>query len=372
MANKIRILFGVTYQSHTELGLDEMYGLQELGYTCEHFEYGGKKEARSSLGRLVVLLQNAFGLLIKTYRFKPDCIYFNSRLEFIGSTRDFLTILLIKMFYYRRLFFMIKSHGSDLEVLESRKFFYSRIVFPFLKRNVIAWLFLSNEEVSWIKSRKLMNQGQVFLTKNIVRIEKFQTDPDFRRKLGISPDHKILLFVGRLIEEKGIHYVIDAFAEIRKLHQQVVLIVIGDGEEFVKVQNRIQELDMADSVITTGWVDEKTAAYYTSNSDLLVFPTFFPEGFSMVLFNSLAAGLSVVTTPIRAAIDYLKEPDNCLWVEPRSAISVKNSVDRLLKDEPLMQRMRANNKEKAHLFTRQVVAGELAAVVESCCQSTIK
>lgn len=364
MAIPPRILFGIITKSHTELALDEMYGLQDLGYLCDQFEYGAKKKINSKIGRFYIVLANAIKLLLKTYKFKPNFIYLNSRLEFVASTRDFITILIIKTFYPRKIHFLLKSHGSNLEVLNTKKILYSKIVFPFLKSHIRGWLFLSTEELKWIISNELIDENKLFLSKNIVRIEKFKNERGFRNDLSIPNDCKILLFVGRLIKEKGIHYIIDAFAEIKEKNK-VMLIIVGDGEELQDIKEKIELLDIKREVILTGWVDEEKAAYYTSNCDLLIFPTFCSEGFPMALFNSLAAGLSIVTTPTRAAIDYLQEPENCLWVEPRSSVSIISAVSKLLTDEHLMQQMRANNKVKSHLFKKSIVAEELSSILAS-------
>jgi glycosyltransferase involved in cell wall biosynthesis len=350
--------------SHTEITLDEMTGLQKLNYICDKFEYGANKKYTSIFHRSYILLLNAFKLLIKAYKFKPDYIYINSRLEFIGSARDFATILFIKIFYFTKIHFVIKSHGSDLEVLQTKKFFFRKIVFPFLKRYVSAWLFLSNEELEWIVSNNLIEERKLFRTKNIVRIEKFKIDQNFRNKFSIPEDYKILLFVGRIIKQKGIHDVIDAYARI-KVKNKVILIIVGDGEELDAIKEKIENLNIKNDVIVIGWVDEEQATYFTSNSDILIFPTYFPEGFPMALFNSVGAGLSIVTTPLRAALDYLKEPRNCLWVQPESSNSIESAVNRLLNDSNLMNEMRQNNKEDALLFTKDPVSKELSSILNS-------
>lgn len=362
MFNQPRVLFGITTKSHTELALDEMYGLQNLGYTCDQFEYGAKKEIKSKIGRFYILLLNAIKLLIKTHKFKPDFIYLNSRLEFVAGTRDFITIFLLRILYFKKIHFLVKSHGSDLEVLKTKRIFYSRIVFPFLKKNISGWLFLSTEELKWILSNKLIDENKIFLSKNIVRFEKFKTLNGFKEKFHIPDEYKIVLYIGRLIEQKGIHFVIDAFAEINKRYK-VILIIVGDGEELQSIKTKINYLNIQKNIIMTGWVDEEEASYYISHSDLLIFPTFFPEGFPMVLFNSLAAGLSIITTPTRAATDYLTEPENCLWVEPQSVTSIVSAVDTLFNNDELMHVMRENNKKKARLFTKGLVAEELSSIL---------
>ena len=364
MAKQIRILFGITTKSHIEIALDEMYGLQDIGYTCDEFEFGGKKDYKSAIARLYVLLLNTFKLLIKTYQFKPNFIYLNSRLEFLGSARDFITILIIKIFYYKKVHFLIKSHGSDLEVLITKKIFYKLIVFPFLNNYVSGWLFLSTEELNWVATNNLLNANKLFLAKNIVRLEKFKVDNEFKEKLNIPKDRTILLFAGRLIKEKGIHYILDAYVEIREQFK-VFLIIVGDGEELVAVTQKIEKLNLKNDVLLTGWIDEAKVAHFTSNSDVLIFPTFFPEGFPMALFNSLAAGLSIITTQVRAAYDYLEEPKNCLWVEPRSSLSITKALEKLLINTDLMKYMRINNMQKVHLFTKEVVSQELLAILIS-------
>lgn len=366
MNNRTRILFGIITKSHTELALDDMYGLQELGYECGQFEYGAKKNISSKIGRFTVLLLNALRLLFKAYKFKPDFIFLNSRLEYVAGTRDFITILILKCFYSRKIHFLIKSHGSDLEVLQTDKKLYSKIVFPYLKRSVSGWLFLSTDEINYINKYRLLPNDRLFLVKNIVRIEKFKKDESFKKSLNIPHDYKTALYVGRLLEEKGIHFVVEAFAQAVKNHK-LILIVVGDGEESEAIKQKIRLLKLENKVKLTGWVDESEAAYYTSNSDLLIFPTFFPEGFPMVLFNSLAAGLPVITTPTRAALDYLKEPDNCLWVTPKNSESVAQAIDRILASPDLLKKMEVNNKMKAKLFTKSVVARELSSIL-SCIE----
>ena len=364
MNKNTRILFGITTKSHIEIALDEMYGLQDMGYTCSCFEYGGKKNINSAFARLVILIYNAFRLMIKTYQFKPDYIYLNSRVELTGSLRDFITIVILKLFYYKEICIVLKSHGSNLEALQNNSFLYKKLIFPFLKNQVRAWLFLSTEEVEFITANNLLDHQKIFLSKNIVRVNKFKIDEEFKAKHNIPSDYKILLFAGRIVKEKGLDHVVEAFAEIKKLFK-VVLIIVGDGDAFALIKKNIENLSLKNDIIITGWVDETTSTYFTSNSDVLIYPTFAPEGLPMSLFNSLAAGLSVITTPIRAANDYLEEPKNCLWVAPRSSTSIIIALKKLLSNEPLMKQMQINNKLKAQLFAQVIVCKELSSILNS-------
>ncbi len=364
MQNRGRLLFGITTFSHTELGLSEMHGLCDLGYACEVFDYGARKNFDSIPARAYIILLNSLKLLVKAYKFKPNYIYLNSRLDYKAPFRDFITILIIKLFYFNRVFFLIKLHGSELEVLQTRKIFYKKVVFPFLKRYVDGWLFLSNEELKWVVSNNLLNKNKLFLTKNIVRTAGTQNDPDFRDNFNIPLDHKILLFAGRMIKQKGVHDIIDAFENFSKKNK-AILIMVGDGEEFENLKSRIEFLKIENLVRLPGWVDEEKVAYFTVNSDILIFPTYFPEGFSMALFNAVGAGLSIITTPIRAASDYLKEPENCLWVQPKSGKSIETALSLLFDNPNLMLEMKRNNKQLSLQFSKSQVAKELSFMLEA-------
>lgn len=364
MMQKPRILFSMPTKHHVEIAADEMDGLQNMGYVCSSFPYAAKQGVDSKFGRIRVIIQNALNLVKIAKRFNPDVIYLNSRLEVLAGMRDFLTVLIFKTIYSKKVRFVIKSHGSDIPVLSSRQFIMSRIILPYLKRQIDAWLFLSTQERDEVVQTNYFNSQNIFVTKNIVRNTQFKIDSRFKERLNIPPDHKVLLFVGRIIREKGIFEVIDAFAMLLKKHK-AVLIINGDGADFSDIKKAIEDYGITNKVICTGFIPEQDVVQYYANSDILVFPTFFPEGFPMALFNAIAAGLSIVTTKIRAASDYLSEPQNCLWVEPQDSKSVYNAVDALLQSDEIMAAMRDNNIETAVMFSREQVCAELAKTVET-------
>ncbi len=360
----LKILFSIPTKHHVEIALDELEGLQDQGYLCSSFPYAAKEGYNSSIGKLYIIIKNAINLVRIAYGFKPDVVYLNSRLEVLAGTRDFITISIFRLFYYQKVKFLIKSHGSDIDVIHHKGFMMSKVVLPFLKKQVSGWLFLSTEERDKVKELHYFKENRIFVTKNIVRIHQFEKDPLFKSRLNIPEDQQVLLFVGRIISEKGIFDVIDAFSVIHKSHA-ATLIIVGDGADFTDVKDRIKALNLSDKVVFTGFIPEQDVVAFYANSDVLVFPTYFPEGFPMALFNSVAAGLSIVTTPIRAATDFLSEPENCLWAEPQNSGSVANLLKKLLSSNSLRLEMSRNNLKKAVLFGKDQVAKELAQTIET-------
>ncbi len=361
--DKPKILFSIPTKHHVEIAVDELEGLKHLGYDCEQFAYAAKGGVNSSLGRIIVIIKNALNLVKIANEFRPDIIYFNSRVETLAGIRDFITILMVKMLCPRKLIFIIKSHGSDLDVLSDPKGVMKNMILPFLKRNISAWLFLSEEEKAEVQNIDFFDEKRIFVTKNIVRKEQFIVDPEFKEQLNIKVESRILLFVGRLIKEKGIYEVMEAFERMRK-EQELTLVIVGDGNEYEPLQQLVKTKDLK-SVVFTGFIPEQEVVNYYANADILVFPTYFPEGFPMALFNAVAAGLSIITTPIRAAKDYLTEPQHCIWVEARNSESVFKALSKLLQDNELMMSMSANNEIKADEFGIDKVSEELAQIIQT-------
>ena len=78
----------------------------------------------------------------------------------------------------------------------------------------------------------------------------------------------------------------------------------------------------------------------------------------MVIFNAVAHGLPIVTTKIRAAADYLSEPENCWWTKAKNAESLANRIVESFKNADLRRKMSENNKTLAENFTAEKIAPE--------------
>ncbi len=360
-----KILFSIPTRHHVEIALDELEGVRELGFVCEGFDYAAKEGVVSKAGRMSVIFQNAMGLVRIARRFKPDVIYFNSRLEKLAGVRDMITIAICRTFYKGKVKFVIKSHGSDIEVLEQTQGVWGKVIMPYLKSQISGWLFLSAEEQSKVIATGYLPAKNIFVAKNIVRNDQFEPLSNFKSKHHIPVDHVTLLFVGRTIEEKGVFEVMQAFGRIAKERADITLIIVGDGSSMPALKQLCGELQLDGRVVFTGFIPEQDVVAYYANCDILVFPTYFPEGFPMGLFNSVAAGMGIVTTPTRAATDHLTEPENCLWVQPKDLDSVYNAVSTLLQRPELLADMRQHNKAKGLAFSKEKVSAELAVTLRT-------
>ncbi|MBM7539781.1 glycosyltransferase [Amphibacillus cookii] len=106
-----------------------------------------------------------------------------------------------------------------------------------------------------------------------------------------SQNGKEILFVGRLVEQKGLSYLIEAFQMSLKTIPDLTLRIVGDGPLESSLKKEIKKLGMEDSVIFTGFSND-IKRYYL-NTNLTVLSSLF-EGFPNVLIESISLGTPVV------------------------------------------------------------------------------
>jgi len=354
-----KILVGIPPKNHIILAMDEVQGLENLGYSCDTIPYSRNQPKLNKLNKLLGVLSNAMGIIKRLYRANADILYLNSRFEPVATLRDFLTVLLIKLSYWKPLKIVIKTHGSSFDILTNESFLYDTVVIPFLTKYVDLWLFLSHQEKESIKNLNSALAEKVQVTANIVVKERSIASENFKTLYNIPNNKFNFFFAGRMVAAKGIFSIIRSIPNF-KYKDQCTFVFTGDGEDYTAFKQEIKELQLEENVVLTGFIPDKECDHFYANMDALVFPTYFDEGFPMALFKSVANGLPIITTKTRAAIDHLTEPENCLWVDGTSPDSVRGALARIFEDENLRFKMSENNTALGTNFSIEMVTSQMS------------
>ncbi len=286
---------------------------------------------------------------------RPDLVHLNTSLDRRALVRD-LTFALLTRRLGPRIF--LKWHGWETDLLH-RGAPWWRALGKLLLRSVDAVGTLSTLEAE--EFRRLPQAPRCFVVKNSIEPARYSQRVDLHAKLGLPGGTPLVLFISRLIFGKGLEDLVGGFPEVvarRGAH----LLVVGDGQRRRAAEEQVRMLRLQESVHFFGALREAEALPFYNGADVLVFPSTLREGFPMVLFQAVAAGLGVVTTRLRSAVEYLSEPDHCLFVEPNAPAAIACALDRLLGDRELLERMRANNRTLARRFERKAVAAEFERV----------
>lgn len=318
----------------------------------ETYVYGDKLSHTSSAQRVKRVLAAAFRLRSRLRSEDYDLLHLNSSFDGRALLRDVVTLAIIP----RRTKVFIKFHGSDGDLLKTQRPLLRRFVRRVLKRVDGIGLLSTEEKQNFVAAG--WPAGKLFVVKNVVQREFPARDEVFNARHGFSSSSPTLLFIGRFIPAKGLLDVIRACGLLRDKGFEFALFCVGDGPARAEAEAGAKTLALEDRVRFTGLVPEEATAEFYANCSLLVFPTYHYEGFPMSIFYAAAAGMPIITTRIRGAADYLKEQENCLWVEPRNPAMLAEKMALLLNNPTERFRMSEANRHLAREFGAEPVARE--------------
>jgi len=146
-------------------------------------------------------------------------------------------------------------------------------------------------------------------------------------KISLKYEEKnfYLLFLGRLVFDKGIVELINVFNDINKIHPQVKLILVGRYETDLDPLplNTVEEISNNSSVIYIDWTE--IVEYYMSIADCFIFPSH-REGFPNVLLQAGAMSLPVVCSNIAGNTDIIENNKTGLTFEKGDEVKMYNSI----------------------------------------------
>lgn len=177
----------------------------------------------------------------------------------------------------------------------------------------------------------------------------------FKLKHGIPLDRPVLLHVGRIAFEKNIDFLIDTFADARKLMPELILLITGEGPAKKDLEKKAHKLGLQGSIYFVGYLDrelELLACYQAG--DIFVFASR-TETQGLVLLEAMAMGLPVVSTAEMGTKDILL-PGKGAIVALEDKKDFAGKLIALAKDEQRLQAMSAEATEYAKSWSAAAMA----------------
>lgn len=180
--------------------------------------------------------------------------------------------------------------------------------------------------------------------------------PAARRCIGVAPQDRLVLYVGRFAPEKGLDRLLTAVACMKHYPHLRVMIVGGDGEDdpaHQRMRQLCRDTGIEERVTFAGRVDQIVLPQYYSAADLLVLPSVY-ESFGMVALEALACGTPVVATRVGATDDLIHQKANGRLAKSGSARSLADSIAEVL----------SQNGERPEVVRRSVWRYDWSRVAE--------
>ncbi|MEY4765237.1 MAG: hypothetical protein RI907_1910, partial [Pseudomonadota bacterium] len=149
-----------------------------------------------------------------------------------------------------------------------------------------------------------------------------------RAKFGIGPDEKLVIYVGRFVEAKGMRELIAAFQQMAGTDPKLRLALVGDGVMGEELMAMVAATGLKDRVYLPGGLPPEQVAEWIGASDVLTLPSW-SEGYPNVVVESVACGRPVVATDVGGTREILHD-DNGILTRPRDVASLVDGLTRAL------------------------------------------
>ena len=166
---------------------------------------------------------------------------------------------------------------------------------------------------------------------------------------GTTSDAKEIIFVGRLVERKGVRYLIEAFAHVKGTipHR---LIIIGDGPERADLEQRARDLDLQDRVIFTGRISDEELYRHYNQCSFIVLPAVYDakgdiEGLGVVLLEAMSYAKPAIASNAGGITDIMMDGDNGFLVPPGDVQALAHAVEQLATNNAIRERMGIRAKQ---------------------------
>jgi glycosyltransferase involved in cell wall biosynthesis len=187
--------------------------------------------------------------------------------------------------------------------------------------------------------------GRIYVAPNAVDNCRFATlaraarerEKECRADLGV-PD-RYFLFVGRLIREKGIFQLLEAYSRLEPtLRSDVGLVFVGEGPAKGELKSRAAKMQSG-CVVFPGFAQRDKLAGFYGLAEALVFPTL-SDPWGLVVNEAMACGIPIIATDVAGCVaDLVRDGDNGCVVPPRDVTKLQEAMSALARDHQLVRRM---------------------------------
>lgn len=340
MKNKTICIFSAQYLPH-------MGGV-------ERYTYNIAKECLKR-GHRVIVVTSANSALdaisveegIKVYRL-PSFQLMNGRLPILKYNRR-----------TRQLFNVLKNEQIDFCIVNTRFYFLSLSGMKFAYENHIplitvehgtAYLTFNNALLDFIErkyERAITRKGKKYC-QHYYAVSEFSRqwlkefgiegegvlynsiNPDDYKDIIVDPSDKLdgvtIAYTGRLIPEKGVSVLLEAFSILRKKYENIYLILVGEGP----LETQIKQYN-DDHIHYLGRKDNKDVIKILKNTDIFCLPSR-SEGFSTSILEAALTKCCIITTKRGGSVDLITDDRYGIIIEDNRLYFVKEALERVIKD----------------------------------------
>lgn len=256
----------------------------------------------------------------------------------------------------------------------------SRAVWNVHNRLVMRWVFENTKRVivltekykTLVSSEFKTNPEKIQVIPNGVD-DKIFNPRNYQTKSSRSEfsifEENVILFIGRLVKEKGVDYLLKAMQVVKRHTNDVILVIVGTGQHESYLRSLCQKLDLYRNVRFMGKLSDDDIPKILSSADLLVLPSL-TEGLPTVLLEAMAMEKPTVATDAGGNPEVVLNEKTGFVVERRNVTKMADAIISILSDKKRARSMgQLGRKLIVDKYSWEIVARKVLEVYEEALES---
>jgi glycosyltransferase involved in cell wall biosynthesis len=214
-----------------------------------------------------------------------------------------------------------------------------------LYKEFAGWIFSNTHKTLGLSDKSVNEIRSLGVSKHKVGrfvywidLRLFKTIVNAKKKLGFK-EKLVVLFIGRLVREKGIEILLQSF---RNWSRNIKLVIAGSGPQYMPVKQLSREFN---NLEVLGNINQKKLPAYYSGADLTIMPSNSEEGFGRVILESLACGTPVIGADRGSIPEAMDETvGKFIKVTPQN---IKDTVEYFLNHKSKLKKLSLNCRKFA-------------------------
>ncbi len=248
--------------------------------------------------------------------------------------------------------FVIRLGGGDVPGSDPTRYARAhRLLMPITRRVMrAAAALVVNSEGLRAKAQEAYPDLKFTTIPNGVDLEEFRPADDGEHEGPLR-----LLFVSRLIERKGLQYLIPALGQLRREGYDFRLRIVGDGPMRARVETLVAKAGIVDRVRMDGNIAHKDLPEVYQDADVFVLPSL-SEGMPNVVLEAGASGLSMIATDVPGSHELVVEGDNGRLVRVGDVTGIARAVKQDIEERDMLSVRGRRSRERIRSLSWEALA----------------
>lgn len=242
----------------------------------------------------------------------------------LDSLHNFLPLLIAKFVGYKRI--IVHAHSDQRGQYSWKKEVAQKMGMKICAHTATDFIACSQNAADFFYPKNIQQNDSFKIILNSVNLEKFRymevANINVRRKFNINDNTFVVGHCGRFNRTKNHPFILRLFVKVHQLLPDSVLVLVGNGENFIEVKKLAEKLGIMENVIFTGYI--KNVSELQNIFDIFLLPSLY-EGLSLSLLENAANGTPCLLSDTQSIESYL--------LDSTYALSIKDGCEKLWADK---------------------------------------